>query len=33
MKDRIDQYGFAENVDYVLFPEIGEQVFQWVRPG
>ncbi|MCO5072130.1 MAG: antA/AntB antirepressor family protein [Rhizobiaceae bacterium] len=24
IKDRIDQYGFTENVDYVVFAEIGE---------
>lgn len=25
IKDRIEQYGFAENVDFVIFPEIGEK--------
>ncbi|WP_406706332.1 antA/AntB antirepressor family protein, partial [Sodalis sp.] len=24
IKDRIKQYGFVENIDYVVFPEIGE---------
>src|SRR5699024_2063235 len=24
IKDRVSQYGFSENTDYIVFPEIGE---------